>query len=276
MRRSPHGPVGKWCDTDSIDRKSTKREFAPHRAPLTLSLSPFSPSFLSIIAILVIYRRYERVLFLQFVILNPFFSFLSGQYPALLHSMMLERREKRIELKIGIEMILGGKSQAVVLIAILNSNVTSLRIDSLQCQNESGKNGNRQMLSSRQHCEAKICQFTCAKAAKYLALLCAKLQRLIRSRCRRERRPRRRGSCFIRLASGESTRILKVSTLDRKRPPLKNRSREGNKIHWLLRWYLAAQPNRHSFWKRGPKLPSLLRCGRGRLESELYQMTVCV
>ena len=56
--------------------------------------------------------------------------------------MMLERREKRIELKIGIEMILGGKSQAVVLIAILNSNVTSLRIDSLQCQNESGKNRN--------------------------------------------------------------------------------------------------------------------------------------
>ena len=41
------------------------------------------------------------------------------------------------------------------------------------------------------------------------------------------------------------------------RRPLKNRSREGNKIHWLLRWYLAAQPNRHSFWKRGPKLPSL-------------------
>ena len=52
------------------------------RIELTLSLSPFSPSFLSIIAILVIYRRYERVLFLQFVILNPFFSFLSGQYPA--------------------------------------------------------------------------------------------------------------------------------------------------------------------------------------------------
>ena len=48
---------------------------------LSLSLSPFSPSFLSIIAIVVIYRRYERVLFLQFVILNPFFSFLSGQYP---------------------------------------------------------------------------------------------------------------------------------------------------------------------------------------------------
>ena len=90
MVRSGNGVTPTQSTVNRLKESSLRIEL------LSLSLSPFSPSFLSIIAILVIYRRYERVLFLQFVILNPFFSFLSGQYPALLHSMMLERREKRI------------------------------------------------------------------------------------------------------------------------------------------------------------------------------------
>ena len=113
-------------------------------------------------------------------------------------------------------------------------------------------------------------------SAKYLAFLCAKLQRLIRSRCRKEQREvafhspshQRQNSVFKSLTSEESKRLLK------------NRSREGNKIHCLLRSYLAAQPNRHSFWKRGPKLPRSAAAApqprRPPRLAELYQMTAGV
>ena len=69
-----------------------------------------------------------------------------------------------------------------------------------------------------------------------------------------------RGSCFIRPPPSDNIRFLKRATSDCERPPLKNRRWEGNKIHCLLRLYLAAQPNRHSFWKRGPKLPCFSLC----------------
>ena len=77
MVRSGNGVTPTQSTVNRLKESSLRIERS-----LSLSLSPFSPSFLSIIAILVIYRRYERVLFLQFVIPNPFFSFLSGQYPA--------------------------------------------------------------------------------------------------------------------------------------------------------------------------------------------------
>ena len=128
----------------------------------------------------------------------------------------------------------------------------------MQCQNESGKNRIKQNKcyhpcnNVRQNLQIYLC-----KGCKIFGAALRQITAVNKITLQEGTAAAATGSCFIRLASGESTRILKASTLVSKGPPLKNRSREGNKIHWLLRWYLAAQPNRHSFWKRGPKLPSL-------------------